>query len=43
MATKKTIQIESARLIKEIAPLEERKRELEKQMFAILEQAKQSA
>lgn len=43
MATKKMIQAETARLEGEIAVLEERKKELEKEIFYILEQAQQPA
>ena len=43
MAAKKTIREELMKFEREIAPLKERKKELEKQIFAILEQAKQPA
>lgn len=43
MITKKTIQAETARLEGEIASLEEKKKELEKEIFHILEQAQQPA
>ncbi len=43
MATKKTIHAETARLEKEIASLEERKKEIEKHLFTIIEQAQQPA
>lgn len=43
MATKKTVQAETARLEGEIALLEEKKKELEKHIFHVLEQGQQPA
>jgi len=43
MAEKKTVKEKIVELEKEIVPLEQRKRELEREMFAILERAKQPA